>query len=224
MVFVYIRIYFAAKARARRGIKKHPRKTNNEQVSELWLKWGLLMCVLVYMLYSTNETWLKRTQYANIFVCNCVCMCVPACVCGLTAIAVATVKLASTVNANFAIWMNMLRSGNTRACHMSRMRNILALKVSRHTARAFKLQFSANFLCHVRVAATNCCRSTLQHPPWHSTHHSRTALRHVRPFLLIWRAHSRWQPLCQGYSTKWHRLAFPLCAAAAAAATLWTSA
>jgi len=33
MVFVYIRIYFAAKARARRGIKKHPRKTNNEQVS-----------------------------------------------------------------------------------------------------------------------------------------------------------------------------------------------
>lgn len=34
MVFVYIRIYFAAKARARRGIKKHPRKTNNEQVSE----------------------------------------------------------------------------------------------------------------------------------------------------------------------------------------------
>lgn len=27
MVFVYIRIYFAAKARARRGIKKHPRKT-----------------------------------------------------------------------------------------------------------------------------------------------------------------------------------------------------
>ncbi|EDX12410.1 GD20150 [Drosophila simulans] len=31
MVFVYIRIYFAAKARARRGIKKHPRKTNNEQ-------------------------------------------------------------------------------------------------------------------------------------------------------------------------------------------------
>ncbi|XP_017145393.1 alpha-2Db adrenergic receptor isoform X2 [Drosophila miranda] len=33
MVFVYIRIYFAAKARARRGIKKHPRKTNNEQVT-----------------------------------------------------------------------------------------------------------------------------------------------------------------------------------------------
>uniref|UniRef100_A0A1B0BPT0 G-protein coupled receptors family 1 profile domain-containing protein n=1 Tax=Glossina palpalis gambiensis TaxID=67801 RepID=A0A1B0BPT0_9MUSC len=33
MVFVYIRIYFAAKARARRGIKKHPRKLNNEQVT-----------------------------------------------------------------------------------------------------------------------------------------------------------------------------------------------
>ncbi|XP_067619575.1 alpha-2 adrenergic receptor isoform X2 [Eurosta solidaginis] len=33
MVFVYIRIYFAAKARARRGIKKHPRKTNNEEVT-----------------------------------------------------------------------------------------------------------------------------------------------------------------------------------------------
>ncbi|CAD6992350.1 unnamed protein product [Ceratitis capitata] len=33
MVFVYIRIYFAAKARARRGIKKHPRKQNNEQVT-----------------------------------------------------------------------------------------------------------------------------------------------------------------------------------------------
>lgn len=82
--------------------------------------------------------------------------------------------------------------------------------VSRHTQRAaFKLQFSENFLCHVRVAATNCCRSTLLHiPPWHSTPYSFTALCHVRPFLLIW----RWQPLCQGYSTKWHRLAFPLCA------------
>lgn len=32
MVFVYIRIYFAAKARARRGIKKQPRKPPNEQV------------------------------------------------------------------------------------------------------------------------------------------------------------------------------------------------
>lgn len=33
MVFVYIRIYFAAKRRARRGIKKQPRKPPNEQVS-----------------------------------------------------------------------------------------------------------------------------------------------------------------------------------------------
>ncbi|XP_055384868.1 alpha-2C adrenergic receptor isoform X2 [Condylostylus longicornis] len=33
MVFVYIRIYFAAKARARRGIKKQPRKLPNEQVT-----------------------------------------------------------------------------------------------------------------------------------------------------------------------------------------------
>lgn len=34
MVFVYIRIYYAAKARARRGIRKQPRKPPNEQVSE----------------------------------------------------------------------------------------------------------------------------------------------------------------------------------------------
>ncbi|XP_063704742.1 alpha-2C adrenergic receptor [Culicoides brevitarsis] len=33
MVFVYIRIYFAAKRRARRGIKKQPRKPPNEQVT-----------------------------------------------------------------------------------------------------------------------------------------------------------------------------------------------
>lgn len=33
MVFVYIRIYFAAKARARRGIKKQPRKPPNEQMT-----------------------------------------------------------------------------------------------------------------------------------------------------------------------------------------------
>lgn len=33
MVFVYIRIYYAAKARARRGIRKQPRKPPNEQVS-----------------------------------------------------------------------------------------------------------------------------------------------------------------------------------------------
>lgn len=39
MVFVYIRIYFAAKARARRGIKKHPRKTNNEQVGKSDYLW-----------------------------------------------------------------------------------------------------------------------------------------------------------------------------------------
>lgn len=32
MVFVYIRIYFAAKARARRGIKKKPIKSSKEQV------------------------------------------------------------------------------------------------------------------------------------------------------------------------------------------------
>jgi len=32
MVFVYIRIYYAAKARARRGIRKQPRKPLNEQV------------------------------------------------------------------------------------------------------------------------------------------------------------------------------------------------
>lgn len=32
MVFVYIRIYFAAKARARRGIKKKPIKSTQEQV------------------------------------------------------------------------------------------------------------------------------------------------------------------------------------------------
>lgn len=32
MVFVYIRIYFAAKARARRGIKKKPLKSAQEQV------------------------------------------------------------------------------------------------------------------------------------------------------------------------------------------------
>lgn len=34
MVFVYIRIYYAAKARARRGIRKQPRKPPNEQVSK----------------------------------------------------------------------------------------------------------------------------------------------------------------------------------------------
>lgn len=32
MVFVYIRIYFAAKARARRGIRKKPLKPPSEQV------------------------------------------------------------------------------------------------------------------------------------------------------------------------------------------------
>jgi hypothetical protein len=32
MVFVYIRIYFAAKRRARRGIKKQPKKSHNQQV------------------------------------------------------------------------------------------------------------------------------------------------------------------------------------------------
>ncbi|XP_037943455.1 dopamine D2-like receptor [Teleopsis dalmanni] len=42
MVFVYIRIYFAAKARARRGIKKHPRKTNNEQVTSFTTKKGTI--------------------------------------------------------------------------------------------------------------------------------------------------------------------------------------
>jgi hypothetical protein len=36
MVFVYIRIYYAAKARARRGIRKQPRKPPNEQVSFLY--------------------------------------------------------------------------------------------------------------------------------------------------------------------------------------------
>lgn len=105
------------------------------------------------------------------------------------------------------------------------MRNILALKVSRRTARAFKLQFSTNFLATYVLQPLTAVAALYSTPLWYSTHHSRTALRHVRPFLLIWRAHSRWQPLCQGYSTKWHRLAFPLCAAsAAAAATLWTSA
>lgn len=34
MVFVYIRIYFAAKARARRGIKKKPQKSTQEQVTQ----------------------------------------------------------------------------------------------------------------------------------------------------------------------------------------------
>lgn len=50
--------------------------------------------------------------------------------------------------------------------HMWRMRNIRELKVNAG-ARAFKLQFSAEiFFCHhVRVAATNCCRSTLHTPP-----------------------------------------------------------
>lgn len=39
MVFVYIRIYYAAKARARRGIRKQPRKPPNEQVSENCFFW-----------------------------------------------------------------------------------------------------------------------------------------------------------------------------------------
>lgn len=34
MVFVYIRIYYAAKQRARRGINKKQRKSQNEQVSK----------------------------------------------------------------------------------------------------------------------------------------------------------------------------------------------
>lgn len=213
MVFVYIRIYFAAKARARRGIKKHPRKTNNEQVSELWLKWALLMCV--YSVYTTDETWLKRTQYANIFVCNCMrCMCADCNRCGHSEIGKHCKCKFCHLNEHATLQV-IPAPGICRVCAI-----FLRLKSvrSRHTQRAaFKLQFSANFLCHVRVAATNCCRSTLQHhPPWHYTSfYSRTALCHVRPFLLIWRAHSRWQPLCQGYSTKWHRLAFPLCAAAA---------
>lgn len=37
MVFVYIRIYYAAKARARRGIRKQPRKPPNEQVRSLFV-------------------------------------------------------------------------------------------------------------------------------------------------------------------------------------------
>lgn len=38
MVFVYIRIYFAAKARARRGIKKKPHKQHGDQVNAcLWI-------------------------------------------------------------------------------------------------------------------------------------------------------------------------------------------
>lgn len=40
MVFVYIRIYFAAKARARRGIKKKPLKSTQEQVI-------LITCIFV---------------------------------------------------------------------------------------------------------------------------------------------------------------------------------
>lgn len=36
MVFVYIRIYFAAKRRARRGIRKQPKKPPNEQVRNIF--------------------------------------------------------------------------------------------------------------------------------------------------------------------------------------------
>lgn len=94
--------------------------------------------------------------------------------------------------------------------HMWRMRNIRELKVNAG-ARAFKLQFSAEiFFCHhVRVAATNCCRSTLHTPSPASLPPS---LSTFAAFLLIW----RWQSMTAivpGYSTKWRRLAFPLCAA-----------
>ncbi|XP_031631260.1 alpha-2Da adrenergic receptor [Contarinia nasturtii] len=45
MVFVYIRIYFAAKARARRGIKKKPLKSTQEQVTSFTTKTNPMPCL-----------------------------------------------------------------------------------------------------------------------------------------------------------------------------------
>lgn len=89
MVFVYIRIYFAAKARARRGIKKKPHK-RNEQVSvqtlhfSNFIDWsdqharesfasnymqGLLVIPLV-LRYVRRSHWLLGTLYYKHATCR----------------------------------------------------------------------------------------------------------------------------------------------------------
>lgn len=56
MVFVYIRIYYAAKARARRGIRKQPRKPPNEQVRSLEM-----------YIERTKKVMLKEETYLRLY-------------------------------------------------------------------------------------------------------------------------------------------------------------
>lgn len=95
-------------------------------------------------------------------MCACVCVCADCNRCGHSEIGKHCKCKFCHLNEHAALQV-IPAPGICRVCAI-----FLRLKSvrSRHTQRAaFKLQFSANFLCHVRVAATNCCRSTLQHLP-----------------------------------------------------------
>lgn len=101
------------------------------------------------------------------------------------------------------------------------MRNILALKVSRRTARV-----AAHLSCNFRQIffATYVLQPLTAVAALYSTPLGGHCTSPRLPIFAHLASSQSMAAIVPDYSTKWHRLAFPLCAAAAAAATLWPSA
>lgn len=69
MVFVYIRIYFAAKARARRGIKKKPLKSTQEQVILIlciFVLYGMRYLCVLRSFFILSFKWMKPNKVEQI--------------------------------------------------------------------------------------------------------------------------------------------------------------